>query len=174
MTKATDIQIQQSPAMLKAMQGKISWSKEVRRKGVLLHIHHIEEHQASMFILFLLRKFLETVFLVEGNGRKIGIAEKKFIQVVVTTIKCGQLIVGGQWNKFHRLPAPSDMFVCLGYALLKLPTSLSSLLWRSVLHFQPSHLKVEGVLSLQHRGLSNRSCHSRKHFMRFCVQRYDN
>ena len=57
---------------------------------LFLNIHHIEEHQASMFILLLLSKFLETVFLVEGNGRKIGIdgniAECRLILSYIKTI----------------------------------------------------------------------------------------
>ena len=37
------------------------------------NIHHIEEHEASMLVLVLLRQMNETVLFVERNGGEIGI-----------------------------------------------------------------------------------------------------
>ena len=40
---------------------------------VLKHIHHVDEHQAGVLVLVLLDECLETILLIEGNGREVGI-----------------------------------------------------------------------------------------------------
>ena len=55
---------------------------------LLTNLHHIVEHQAGVLVLFLLGECLETILLIEGNGREVGIdsdvtksrATKLFVQ----------------------------------------------------------------------------------------------
>ena len=63
--------------------------------------------------------------------------------------------------KRRGLPAPLNMFTGLSHLFLELPASLGSLFRSSILHLQPSHLEVEGILALQHGGFSDRSCHNK-------------
>ena len=96
-----------------------------------------------------------------GNAkflRVLGIVEQEPVEVIVATVKGGERIVGRKGNELHSLPAPLNMF---GNLLLELPASLGTLLRCPVLHLQPSHLEVEGILTLQHGGFSDWSCHDK-------------
>ena len=232
------------------------------------NIHHIEEHEASMLVLVLLRQMNETVLFVERNGGEIGIdsdvtecgsslshiqhfqqsshkvspnlpaseiqgyrktaylncgitaklfvtgetalnlfpsttnyfiltnfvvkqaeigcytiinlknerfcnakfkawlsiLKQEFVQVCVTAIECIQLIVLSKRYKAHHLPTPFYFVLCISNTLLKLPASFCFLFRSPVIHHQSSPFEVEGILALQDRGFSNRSCHNRNHF----------
>ena len=95
-----------------------------------------------------------------------SIVKQKGVQIFVTAVKSGQFIALCKRNKFHRLPTPLNIQVLfsLCHFFLKLPASLSFLLRCPVLHHQSSPFEVEGILTLQDRGFSNRSCHNRNHF----------
>ena len=45
-------------------------------------------------------------------------------------------------------------------AFFNLSKVIGSLLLTHVLHLQPSHLEVEGILTFQHGSLSDWSCHN--------------
>ncbi len=93
--------------------------------------------------------------------RRFRILEQEIVELIVSAIKVGQLIVGCQADKIHGSNANSDVLFCLGYLFLKLPASFGTLLRTSVLHLQPSHLEVEGIFALQHGGFSDWSCHNK-------------
>lgn len=93
-----------------------------------------------------------------------GIADQESIQVLVSTVEVSQLIIKRKRNKFHRLPANSNMLSCLCDCFLKLLTSRGFLLWSPVFYHQPSPFEVEGILAFQYRRLSNRSCHNNLSF----------
>ncbi len=68
MTYRRDIQRQ------KARSGRSGrWYGSKVSIEVLKHIHHVEEHQASVLVLFLLGECLETILFIKWNGREIGI-----------------------------------------------------------------------------------------------------
>lgn len=70
MTGISDIQRQKSRSAMRG-SGMLYGSKGFVE--VLKHIHHVEEHQAGVLVLFLLGECLETILLIEGNGREVGI-----------------------------------------------------------------------------------------------------
>ena len=99
-----------------------------------------------------------------GNAkflRRLGIVEQELIEVVITAVKGSQRIVGSKGNESRSLPAPLYFVLCIGYTLFQLAAVLSPLLPAHVLYLQPSHLEVEGVLTLQHGGFSDWSCHNK-------------
>ena len=40
---------------------------------ILLYVHHVKKHKASMFVLLFLSEINKAVFLIKGNGRKVCI-----------------------------------------------------------------------------------------------------
>ena len=97
--------------------------------------------------------------------RRLCVLEQEIVQLLVSAVEVGQLILGCQANKIHKSDANVDVLLCLGHLFLELPASLGTLFRSSILHLQPSHLEVKGILALQHGGFSDRSCHDKYVFM---------
>ena len=76
----------------------------------------------------------------------------------------GDLIAGSQFYQVHTLPMEIDVRLSTSIAFLHFLEVLGSLFLAHVLHLQPSHLEVEGILALQHGSFSDWSCHDKQVF----------
>ena len=100
--------------------------------------------------------------------RGLSVLKQELVQIFISTIKSGQLVVCGKWNEFHRSPAHFNQFVCFSKLLSELPMYFLRFFLTPIFHHQPTHLKVECVLPLQYGCFSNWSCHNITSYSKKC------
>jgi len=123
---------------------------------LFISIHHVKEHEASMFVFIFFVQLYKMVLFIKRNSRKYA----STVRVVISAVKSGKNVVLSKADEIHRLEANINQFVSLSQLFHKLPMRFCALFGSSVFYHRPSPLEVEGIFALQNGRFSNRSCHN--------------